>query len=257
MLEVRHRQLDFCDVCGNETHRMDLVRTQVRYMSITGQNYFTYSVYNTSFWTCDATDAGAISIGSSNANQCRFKVPDDNTLVEINGAQTWTGSGTFRSNTAVDVSGATNITMSAHVGPYQANTDPETTFVMGLCDSAGANKSAQRSFTTKSSMRIWFTMAVSSISSPLSSSAAYFYVQATPATGKKWWVEDLQLEKDVTKPGTFAPTNGSAYDDTESQRITVCKVCPSCREPLQNIKTGIGIPRTEVETPVSTDMQEP
>ncbi len=264
MLEVLGRQLDFCDVCGQVQHRKDLARTQVRFRMPTAQNYFTYSEYNSSLWSCDATDAGKISIGSSNANECRFKVPFAETaagsyatLTETGGAQTWTGAGTFRSNTAVDVSGATNITISAYAGPHQYNTDPETTFAMGLCDSSGANKSAQRSWTIKGNMRIWFTMAVADIASPLSSSTAYFYIAATPATGKDWWIEDLQLAKDVTSPGTFIQTNGSTYDTTQTTRMTVRKVCEDCCEPLLNSSTGVAPGRVDVEQPISVQTQEP
>ncbi len=262
MLEVLGRQLDYCDVCGSVIHRKDLVRTQVRYASPDAQNYFTYSEYNTNLWTVDtASDAGAISVGSQNGLRCRFKVPYTEsspgtgmTLTEAYGSQTWTGAGVFRSNTSVDMSGATNIVFSAHAGPYQANSDPSTVFAMGSCDSDGSNKLLQRTWTIKGSQRIWFTMATADITD---SSAAYFYISVTPATGKKWWIEDLQLEKDETTPQTFIKTTGSTYDEVESQKMTTRVVCPDCKEPLQNIKTGIGKPRTEVEHPIGTDMQEP
>jgi len=264
-MEVLGRQLAWCDVCGTVVHRKDLVRTQVRYVSFAGQNYFTYSTYNTNLWTVDtAVDAGAISVGSSNGLRCRFKVPYTEsspgtgmTLTEAYGSQTWTGAGVFRSDTATDVSDATNITVSAQAGPYQASTSPETVFAMGVCDSAGDNKSLQRTWTVKGTMRVWFTMPVASITAPLSSSSAYFYIAVTPGTGQRWWIEDLQLEKDVLKPGTFVPTSGTAVDTTESQKMTVRVVCPDCREPLQKIKTGIGRPRTEMEHPIGSDIQEP
>ena len=47
--EAKALQLDRCEVCGNKTHRSNLVRTQVEFLRVKSENYFTYSYYDGSY----------------------------------------------------------------------------------------------------------------------------------------------------------------------------------------------------------------
>jgi hypothetical protein len=223
-------------------------------------NLLTQSSYDGTVLVCDATSQGTISVGP-NAHDCRFKVNDDDTLTEVNGSQTWSGSGDFRSTVAIDVSGYTSIVVSAECGPYQQDTAGLDTFIMGLCDSAGANKSAQRTWSLVPGMRIWFAMDVADVASPLSSSGIYVYITGG-GNATKWYVDDLHVEGRTSaasgqKPGNFIRTTGSAViRSTPVAAETVAKVCPEHFEEIWRTSQERGIPKGLHEPAVGIMIQE-
>ena len=247
------RQLDFCDVCGDHTHKVDLVRTQMRYLRPAGQNRFPWDKYHATYWACDASDKSTISIGPW-VSRCR--VNDDNTVTEIDGYQTWDGDGTFRLIDSIDISGWTNLTMSASVGPYHASEDPELTVVMGCCNSDASVKYSQRTWTIKNDQRCWFTATVADlVTDGVTSSAAYFYIDVT--NDEYWYVSNLQLEADVSSPGTFVPNEtGASSVVTEQTELSVVKTCKKHREKLVRDSKLIGTPRTDDEGPIRVVIQE-
>ena len=88
--EAKALQLDRCEVCGNKTHRSNLVRTQVEFLRVKSENYFTYSYYDGSYWVVDtAVDASTISFGTQ-LDETRLSLADDNTFSTTNGIQTAT-----------------------------------------------------------------------------------------------------------------------------------------------------------------------
>jgi len=254
------RQLDHCDVCNDEVHRHKLVRTQVAYELPAGMNLLTQSSYDGTVLVCDASDLGTISLGPV-SHECRFQVDDDDNMTEVGGSQTWSGAGDFRSTVAVDVSAYTSIVVSAQAGPYQQDTAGVDTFIMGLCDSSGANKSSQRTWPLVPGMRIWFAMDVADIASPLSSSGIYVYVTGG-GNATKWFVDELQIEgctsaASTVKPGTFIKTTGSAVNrTTPTATKTVAKVCPDCFEKIWRTSQERGIPKGLVEPPINVLIQE-
>ena len=241
-MEVTGRRLDRCDMCGRKTHRYDLVmQAQDELLSIASNN-FLYSSYNSTFWTCSSTDAGVISWGPRETHRYAITEGATPSTAVSGGIQTWTGSGTFRSSTAVDASSWTNLVFSCHVGAHQTNTTPTFTVVMGFCDSGGTSKTTERTWTVNGSKRIWFTKAISGISGP---STLYCYLTVTNVGS--WWVDKLQLEKNATVPGTFATTIGTAINRTTEQRVTrVHKVCPECRWTAWDTDKGI-TPKSNID----------
>ena len=114
--------IETCHECGADVDRRKLVRKIRPYGYGTGSNLLLYSSYNSTFWACDATDGGEISMGVY-ADHYRPKVSDGTTVTEARGSQTWTGaSGTFRSSTATDLSSLTNFVFVAWVGAYHNQT---------------------------------------------------------------------------------------------------------------------------------------
>ena len=252
MVEAIGRQLDRCDVCGVKIHKQDLVRTNMSFLGVAGSNYIQQSSYAPG-WLCDAAAAGTISSGPY-ADRMRIVVSDDNTSTESFGVQTWDGAGTFY-GLGADVSSWTRFVFSADVGPYDRETSPETTFTIGLIDTDGTNKEVQRTIITSGSLRVWFAMDVADITATKSASAIRPYIAT--ATTNKWWVDRLQLEKDVTRPGTFIPTLGSSVDRVDTPLMTVRKVCSNCREPLlSKTEQYSKIAEQRTEEPISLDIQE-
>lgn len=248
--------MDRCEVCGRRTRKIDLVRTNVDFMAAGGSNYINNSSYTTDSWAVDtASDAGNISIGSF-ADHARISISDGNTLTEINGPQTWSGSGTIRTTYSIDVSSWSTFVFSADIGPYHRETSPSTTFSLGICDSDGSNKEELSSWTVNANARAWYTLNVSDIPAGKSASALYFYISAT-AVGKKWWADRIQLEKNVTKMGAFVPTTGSSIDRVDTPMMTVRKVCADCFErPRLRSEQVNREAEQRTEDPVSVDIQE-
>ena len=252
MVEAIGRQLDRCDVCGVKIHKQDLVRTNMDFLAAAGNNYIQQSSY-ASGWLCDASDAGTISSGPY-ADRMRVVISDDNTSTESFGVQTWDGAGTFY-GLGADVSSWTRFVFSADVGPYDRETSPETTFTIGLIDTDGLNKEVQRTITTSGALRVWFTMDVADI--PAGKSASNLRPYIATATTNKWWVDRLQLEKDVSRYGAFIPTTGSSVDRTDTAMMTVRKVCPDCREPLlSKTEQYSKIAEQRTDEPIALDIQE-
>jgi len=258
MVEAIGYQLDRCDVCGKKVHRRDLVRTQVEFLAAEGSNYLNYSSYNVSGWTIrTAADAGVISIGPY-ADRARVRVADDNTLTEILGSQTMTGTGALTTDQGIDASSWTSLVFAVDVGPYHRSTSPELTVVLSLCDSDGSsNLETLATFTTKGDMRAWGTIDIADMPASKSSSELYFRVDVTPATGEKWWVDRMQVAKDMVKLGTFVPTSGASVDRIDTTMMTMRKVCTNCRERILSKTEQRGkIAEIRTEQPVDIMNQE-
>lgn len=260
------RQDDRCDVCSTRVPRRELVRTNFRFLIPAGTNYFIHSSYHTDQWTVDtATDKDTIGYGPHGDRQ-RMTIPDSNTLAYVDCAQTWLGTGTYRSVTAApDVSGLTQFVVSADVTQvirYASNvgTASDLTVAMGLCDSAGANKALQRTFTGVNSLqRVWFQMDVADIASPLVSSGIYVYMTVTPDTvTEQWLIDDATLEGDVAVPTQFLTAAGAARSvSVDTKSMAMLKVCPNCRERLLLESEQYGRPREQrVEAPVTSAPQQ-
>ena len=251
-------QMDRCQVCGQRTRKIDLVRTNVDFLAADGSNYFLQSSYASSFWTVDtAVDAGLISMGPF-ADESRVVIGDDNTTTESFGSQTWTGSGVFRSIVAVDASAAISLVFAADIGPYQQESVPSTAFTFGLCDSDGSNKEQLSSWTVTGNQRAWYTMDIADVPAGKSSAALYFYVSVV-AVGKKWWIDRIQLIKDAVsiKSEAFVPTAGSAVDRVDTPMMTVRKVCRECFEkPRLRSEQYNREAEQRTEDPVAVDIQE-
>ena len=230
MVEAIGRQLDRCSVCGKKVHKRDLVLTQVDFMSPSGSNYINYSSYSASGWTTSGlTDKGVISIGPY-ADRARVVISDDNTRTESFGSQTWSGDGHLYTSDSLDVSSWTSLVFAADVGPYHRSTSRGLTVILQSCQSDGTVDDTIATWTIDSDTRVWGTINVADMTG--TTSAAYFRIDATPDTGQYWWVDRVQVIKDVSKLGTFIPTSGSSVDQAGARSMTMQKVCSHCYEPL-------------------------
>lgn len=256
------RRLDRCDVCQRKVYRDDLRIMTQQYARSKGSNYFTYSQYNTGLWTCSGTDRSTISMGVR-ADESRVKVSLSNTVTQT-GVQTWSGTGTFRTVSGVDVSGWTHLTFSCAVGPYQADgytttvASPNLTAAIGMSNEAGDVLGLVKTYTgLLASRELWFTTPVASVTSynaSLNTSDLCFYVTVTPTSTEYWWVDEMCLEADVTEPSQKIRTTGAAVIRTVLTKYTgTGKVCPECRYEL--FKTDVGPPEIEPNLPVETDIE--
>lgn len=257
------RQLDYCDICHDIEHLYKLRLKTVRGLAHEAYNKLLYSSYNTSFWTCDATDEGTISVGVFGL-EARTFVADDATATtfatvsEINGSQTWSGDGTIRSTTSVDISSATNIVFSFHGGRYHRESGGNPTFKFGFINAGGDTKYQQKSVALKGgSGRFWFEIDIADLPVGVTSSAAYFYVEADVADASyKWWADAFQLEVDRETPGPFVTTLGTAIDRSDTPTKYVAKVCPSCLDYWHRDSELYGDPYNVVEDPIEMDHEE-
>lgn len=262
-----HRQLDRCDMCGKKIHRKDLVRTQVRYNRPAGNNYFLYSYFDGSFWqiaaNCTAHEED-MGLGPD-SEDCRAKISSSNTLTEIKGAKTFLLSPSGESaiiytTTPTDISSYTSFVFGVYVGQYHANASPAIlTVEIGNCDASASNTFPLKSVTTSSGRHVWSYATIADLDLSVVRTAAYFYVKvsATSSENYYFWIDWMQLEKDVTRPGAFISTSGASTSySTDAKVMTAAKVCGRCKEKLTRESQKYGRPRTEVEPYVEDEFQE-
>lgn len=263
-------QLDRCDVCGNKDHRGNLVRTQVEFLDLKGENYFNYSSYDGTYWVVDtAADGGSVSYGNR-CDNARLTLGADNVISYINGVQTWTGSGVIREIAANGTYGATGkITVSAQVGPHEQNTSPEMTVKLGVCNSDGSVKQVVKEYTISSVTKVWFYETVATLNGyglGPGDGEFYFYFEITNAG--KWWIDEMQLEYNVNSlptssegyPENFVRTSGASVSSSshpEQSLMTQRKVCKSCRELILSKSEQFGkTDESPIDEPVETWAQE-
>ena len=243
---VLGRQLDRCDICGKETHKINLVRTNVDFLSVTGNNYFPYSSYNSSGWTLvTGTDAGTISTGPY-ADECRIVTDDDNNSTESFGSQTWTvgaGFGVYsghvqiKTASAIDISDWTSLVVAYDFGFYDQETSVANLTPAALIynsDGSGGTSINTR-LQWKTGGRYWGTINISDVASGLDTENAVFHIDLRTHTGsEKVWIDRMQLIKNATslRNEAFIPTSGSSVDQTDARAMTMRKVCKRCYEPL-------------------------
>ena len=259
-------QLDRCGVCGDKYHRGDLVRTQVEFLRMKAENYFTQSSYDGTYWVVDtADDVSTISYGNR-CDNVRLSLDSDNDLNYINGVQTWEGDGVFRSEDYTSFSAGGHVTFSAMVGPHEQNTSPEMTVVLGICNSDGTSKQAIKTYTIPGITRVWFNETKATLTGyALNGSTVgwYFYIQVT--NDGYWWVDELQLEANVktmplpdNHPENFVRTSGAVVSNqSETSMMTSRKVCPNCAELILSKSERFGrTAESPIDEPVDTWAQE-
>ena len=268
---VIHRQLDRCGVCGTKIHKMDLVRTQVRYNRPEGNNYFLYSYYDGSFWDND----GTVTLQSSpwglgpDSEDARLRIGNESgfsdtiTTTEIGGSKTFlldSSPAIIYTASSTDISGFTSFVFGVYVGQYHANDDQaEMTVEIGNCNSDASTTYSLKSETIRAGKHIWVAANVADLDSNVDSSATYWYVKVTASSDEDFyfWVDWMQLERNASKPGHFISTSGAAEAyATEQKLLTTAKVCPDCKEYLLLESEQYGRPRQEVEPPVQEETQE-
>jgi len=260
-------QLDRCDVCGDKYHRADLVRTQVEFLDMKAENWFTYSSYDGSYWVVDdAVDTGTVSCGNR-CDNARTTLDSDNDVSYINGVQTWTGDGIMRQSAEDGIwDSSYDVTFSAMVGPHEQNEDPEMTVELGITNNDGSVTQAIKTFTIKGTTRVWFNEEVATLESyGLGDTAYYFFFYVGITNDGAWWIDELQLEANVNslpgqpgQPENFVRTSGSSVSNqSERSLMTSRKVCKNCAEYILSKSERFG--RTDespIDDPVDTWAQE-
>jgi len=259
-------QLDRCDVCGDKYHRADLVRTQVEFLDLKAENFFSYSSYDGTYWVVDtAVDTSTVSCGNR-CDNVRTTLDSDNDISYLNGVQTWTGDGVFRSTVERgSFNSAHNITFSAQVGPHEQNESPEMTVEMGITNNDGSVTQAIKTFTIKGTTRVWFNEEVATLEAyGLGDTSYYFFFYISITNDGAWWIDELQLENNTTtgEPEVFLRTSGTfvsnQYSPTKQKSLmTSRKVCKNCAEYILSKSERFG--RTEespIDEPVDSWAQE-
>jgi hypothetical protein len=128
------------------------------------------------------------------------------------------------------------------------------TVVVGDCDTSGANKTAQKTFTIKGATKVWFTWT----GAEANAGQACYYIQVT--NDDYWWIDELQLEADASRstPGVYVQTSGTACSPTATAAsISSRVVCPSCFETVQKKSTKYGTTdESPIDGPVDDYVQE-
>jgi hypothetical protein len=230
-------QIDKCDECGAEVARRSLVRKIRAYGYGAGANLLPYSYYDSSFWTVDtAVDADKVSMGTF-ADEFRPKFSDTGastwTVTEAGGSQTWTGSGTLRSNTAVDISGYTDVFFAVDIGAKQGQDVQSLVVEIGFTDATGSTTwpvtTPKATWTVAGAQRVWFSTPTASLVGP-TLTAAYVYADVTiSGATSKWWHEWAVLCDAQAMP-VFQPyTRGAAINRTSNgYSWSVNQYCPEC-----------------------------
>jgi len=264
------RQLDWCQMCGAMLHRHELVRTQVRWKRPAGQNYFPYSDPGAGGWTANnLVGMGYLAVGAL-GQYARTKVSDTNVVSEVNGAYTAKldnvidGTAYLWTSSALNISSWTSFTLSACCGPwgpYSSDAVPsqelKVTLGVAIPTEIGAKQQFGHEWTVRESRRVWATGKIADITIG-DNTAAFFYLKVVGENGVYIWAENFMLEKNVTRPGdAIIVTRGTAIDNAaDATKMSVIKVCPSCRESLVKTSELTGTPRREIEPPVAMDVQE-
>lgn len=237
----RFRQIDVCEECGYEVPRSELAYRIRAYGTGTGgSNILLYGEYDDSFWTCDASDEGQISMGPW-GDRYRVIQTDDGTGTwqnqEAYGSQTWSGSGTMRSTVPVDISSYTNIYMSGMFGCYHAQSNQDLTGVLGFCNSDGSVKWPQSTWSVKGMQECWFTLPLADLESGPDASALYVYYDVTISGATDKWFVDWAVLNDNTEPQQYQPlSRGAAVSKLANQEEWhVLKMCRECGEE-KNVK---------------------
>lgn len=253
MRKVTGDTLDWCRICGKWVHRKDLVRQRRPELNLVGQNLFTYSNYNATLWSCTATDGGKTS--QTPRGQYLKIVYDESsspTHTLTGGTQTWTGSGTFSSG-SVDVSAYSTYVVSARVGTRQDEEYPLLTVVVK------ADSATLATWTIRGgSNRVFGTGSTLSLADP--SSVVFSFVVSSsldPDDDFNWWIDEMQLEGNASKPGQYKLTTGSAVTVTSDTMVwEVTTVCPVCRTKHNRLVDTSGetvlppeVIRTNIEAP--------
>ena len=252
-MSAEGRRVGLCQVGGHWVPYRDLRRQYREWCEPIGSNYCLYSSYNSAFWTCSSASAGEISIGPFYGYAPNIMRASPFTVTNMGGSQTWTATGTIRSNVAIDGSTWTRFTSGCVVGPYQVPTASALyTAVIGICNSGGTPITVEKTYTNeRGSRHIWFTKDIADIAAP---STLYFYVTVTVASAsEKWYADMFRCERDVSVPTVFLTTRGAAKRYTQPTLVSgMATVCPKHTMPVRDRWTKEH-PHEEPVDPIPTD----
>ena len=223
-----------CDLCKRWVPAKDLLRQlQVGTIPV-GRNLVTNSSYDSSAWTCTATDGESTSIGRSSY----YNTVDNDGNVTHHGIQTWTGDGVYSYDSSIDCSSYTTVLVRAVLGKQQQDTSAYITAEIGLKN--GSTTYASRSWTVSGSKYVWDVVTITDVAEA-HKAALKPYVSVTTIDGtNEWWLDDFQAIPDETSPHHVAlvRTTGAAVNNTtdtaQVRAVVVCKKCKAKRLDLIN-----------------------
>jgi len=257
------KTLDFCQACNRVVKRVELKRRIRAGCLPAGQNLFDYSSYEGTYWkVVDATYEGNLSMGPWLHKWIEGNEPgSDDTYSREPGSPTFTvQSGVFYEATEFDLSDWTSWVISAEVGPKHDETENlKVSYTFNtksiLADTSVVYTSHKTYSGVDYQQRIWWCGTQADLAAVNPASIAFSIVPISDAwtadgtSESYFWIDNIQLEKNVLKPGNFVQTTGSAIDlRGHVQTYQVGEVCPRCKEKLPT-HSGKYKPHT-VGTPV-------
>jgi len=258
------KTLDFCQACNRVVKRVELKRRIRAGCLPAGQNLFDYSTYEGTYWkVVQATYEGNLSMGPWLHKWIKGNEPgSDDTYSREPGSPTFSAQlGVLYETTEFDLTDWTSWVFSCEVGPkHDETTNLEVTYAITskstLLDDSVVYTTQKTYSAVKYQQRIWWCGTQADLAG-LNPARMQFSIYCTSdgwtALGgdnvSYFWIDNLQLENDVLKPGNFVQTTGSAIDlRGHVQTYQVGNVCPECKEKLPT-HSGKYKPHT-VGTPV-------
>ena len=255
------RTLAQCDVCKLWYHRDEMRRMPHDSGLPWGHaNYLSYSSYNSAYWASNATDEGAISMGTSGDYRV-FLDMATNAPTIINGAQTWLGPGWYYTHGVgndLDASTWDRICFWVNVGAYEQDAQ-DLTVDVGIWNpiypvAHPGQAQILRTYSLLGSTRCWFSITQDDfIGIPPSTVFIAMYIHA--AADQRWWADNAQVDKDLTFPeghirtvGKAAIFDPSTFTPASLGPRTAVVVCPNCADPTE--PRWHGPARREVEPPI-------
>lgn len=246
---------DHCDICHKRVLRSTLVKVRVPTEYAGQANYLQYSSYDSSWWSLPTGSYdGAVANGLQPG---RVRVKNDNSTEIIDGSPQFTGTAQIVSG-AVDLSGASTAVFSFWFG-ISGELSGSGTLEYGFTKSDGTG-GVTDTITVDASrpMRPYLAVTSAQVSAAgLSLASLYVSVKFTPpSSSTSWWIDGLQLERDVSEPGDLVITNGSSLVyDSPTVVWSIAKACPRCIDrPLK--RTGaVYVPKPDVKTPIPVHLE--
>ena len=255
------RTLAQCDVCKLWYHRDEMRRMPHDSGLPWGHaNYLSYSSYNSAYWASNATDEGAIGMGTSGDYRV-FLDMATNAPTIINGAQTWLGPGWYYTHGVgndLDASAWDRICFWVNVGAYEQDAQ-DLTVDVGIWNpiypvAHPGQAQILRTYSLLGSTRCWFSITQDDfIGIPSSTFFIAMYIHA--AADQRWWADNAQVDKDLTFPeghirtvGKAAIFDPSTFTPASLGPRTAVVVCPNCADPTE--PRWHGPARREVEPPI-------
>ena len=240
--------LQRCARCKRRVPRTKLLRQIVHVVRRAGENSFAYSSYDSSYWTCDAVDAGTISQGRSDfwweVDQSPLAAPAAPTK---HGMQTWQGPGTFARLAAADVSSWSSALLAARFGPYQE--DGGSSFTISLEGSGPSNDYTFHTLTTVCNARLVGSYDLTTCAAADLAAMTFRFV-VTCGASDRWWIDFMQLKHNMTSlpvVGAWHRTTGAALDRAaDSAELDVLEVCADCRDKKVDIVNEYDFPTDDM-----------
>lgn len=238
-------QTSYCDECHKKWPNSYLVRKLTETGTVSGQNLFVYSSYNTALW--EAIGTTKLDVTSMGPYMYEW---DENTLVpgpgnsgydvvEDKGSITFEGSGVVRSIIPTDISTMSDVLFGVSVGRSHRNLDPSSSILdveIGYYDAGTTMYFPRKTLVFGNSHRLLFIDKIGDVPVGVNKSAADFYIKVIISSDSQytnynyWWLEDFHLANSDDRYEEYIPRTSGAIKIREDCRIQygLPVLCPDC-----------------------------